>query len=144
MRRSDNASLQLRDPPSPALHFDECWVGNTGINVRIAAEPQVLSAPRMWSLLRSAAKYADRQITQHDQRVDRPLSDDELPFQFDGTGRDRGYFIDVDEYLPGVLTWGKIGITTQGLLTCGFRRQLYRAITFEIWEEVIGVDSHER
>ncbi|KAL9606382.1 MAG: hypothetical protein Q9179_000459 [Wetmoreana sp. 5 TL-2023] len=89
----------------------------------------------MYSLLQSAIRYAKSKITHDGQQIDRRLAPDELPFEFEGTGRDKGYFIDVQETPPGVLTWDKLSNVMKGLLRCAFNRQLYRAIVFEVWEE---------
>ncbi|KAL8663618.1 MAG: hypothetical protein Q9202_003688 [Teloschistes flavicans] len=117
--------------------MQDCRLDNSRINVKFAPLPQVVSAPRMYGLLMAAEKYAVEQMSQRGLLVDRPLREDELPFEFEGTGANRGFYIDVGQLPPGTLTWAKLRTTMRALEKCGFRRQIYRAIDFEIWEDTI-------
>ncbi|KAL9577365.1 MAG: hypothetical protein Q9212_006404 [Teloschistes hypoglaucus] len=81
----------------------------------------------------AAEKYTVEKMSQQGRLVDRELREDELPFEFEGTGPNRGFYIDVGQLRPA-LTWAKLRTTMRALETCGFRRQIYRAIDFEIWE----------
>ncbi|KAL9578390.1 MAG: hypothetical protein Q9203_007114 [Teloschistes exilis] len=110
-----------------------CRLPNSPIIVKFAALPQVISAPRMYGLLMAAEKYTVDKMSQQGELVDRPLHDDELPFEFEGTGPNKGFYIDVGQLRP-TLTWAKLRTTMKALEMCGFRRQIYRAIDFEIWE----------
>lgn len=115
------------------LYMQTCRLPNSAIIVKFAPLPQIISAPRMYGLLMAAEKYTVDKMSQQGELVDRPLHDDELPFEFEGTGPNRGFYIDVGQLRP-TLTWAKLRTTMQALETCGFRRQIYRAIDFEIWE----------
>lgn len=77
---------------------------------------------------------AHQKIMETGQRVDRPLTRDELPFELDGTDRSRRYYTDVDESPGEVLTWESIYRAYEGLYACVFKRQIYFEIYFEIWQ----------
>ena len=135
--RLNMTSSRLKETDDP-LHFEDCLAGSTGINVRIATIPPTLSARSMHGLLASAAVEIEKRLSIGGRRVDRPLNRDELPFEFEGTGRGRGYYLDIEQLPLGVLTLGKLATTIQGLTSCGLQRQKYSVLAFEIWEKVNG------
>ncbi|KAL8645375.1 MAG: hypothetical protein Q9210_006736 [Variospora velana] len=58
----------------------------------------------------------------------------EPTFEFNGTGMNKWFYIDVDQTSEGTLTWDNLGRAFEGILICAFHRQTYNEIHFEIWE----------
>lgn len=55
-------------------------------------------------------------------------------FQYDGTGTNKWFYIDVEQTSGGLLTWDNLGRALEGLLICAFHRHIHNEIYFEIWE----------
>ncbi len=88
----------------------------------------------MHTIFATAKRIAYHKVMETGQRVDRPLRPEELPFEYNGEDRARRYYTDVDQTPGSVLTWEHVFRAYEGLINCVFRRQLYFAIYFEIWE----------
>ncbi|KAL8840461.1 MAG: hypothetical protein Q9170_001337 [Blastenia crenularia] len=124
--------------------FRDCLVPGSRINVRYALKPQMVSAPRMHDLFTSAITYIYTKIVEDSPYQDRPLLPDELPFDFDGTGAAKWYYVDIEPTAAGILTWQNLHHTFKGLLLCAYYPHQYRAIHFEVWETTRSGDRSTR
>ncbi|KAL8949381.1 MAG: hypothetical protein Q9222_004501 [Ikaeria aurantiellina] len=144
IRRPINQSKNISEPKGPDWLFRDCPVPGSKINVKFAPTGQRVSAPRMHDMFVQVILFAHSRLVESGRTVDRPLRPDELPFEFEGTGASRWYYVDLEQSPIEVLTWDKISRAFEGLLMCAFHRQLYFGIHFEIWEWTgIGGEYHE-
>ncbi|KAI4168236.1 MAG: hypothetical protein LQ343_006564 [Gyalolechia ehrenbergii] len=122
----------------------DCLVPNSNINVRYELRPQVIAAPRMHQMIIGAMTYTYNKLIEDGPPRDRPLESDELPFEYDGIGSSKWYYIDVEQTPPGILTWEKLLVIFEGLLLCTFRRRQYHAVHFEVFEYTGSGDDEIR
>ncbi|KAL8713600.1 MAG: hypothetical protein Q9220_002462 [cf. Caloplaca sp. 1 TL-2023] len=134
VRRIATPSENISDPLRPNLLFRDCPVPGSKVNVKFATTPRRVSAPRMHDVLVQVILYAHEKLVESGRTVDRPLRPNELPFEIEGTGASRWYYVDLEQLPNEVLTWDKISRAFEGLLMCVFHRQLYFGFHFEIWE----------
>ncbi|KAI4139178.1 MAG: hypothetical protein L6R39_006435 [Caloplaca ligustica] len=132
---------ELHLPPNPAPEppprsaLRDCPVSGSFVSVRFAPQARVISMPRMHDLLVRAIIFANQKKIDGDGPPD-------ATFEFDGTGRNKWFYLDVDQTSNGILTWDNLGHAFEGLLICAFHRHVYNEIYFEIWETNI-TDARE-
>lgn len=135
LRRLATDALVHRDMKSATLNPDNlllqnCPVRGSNVNVRFAARETVISASRMHDTLVKAKSYTQRMRREEGNPAPKPT------FEFDGTGLNKWYYIDVNETTEGTMTWDNLGRAFEGILMCAFHRQNYHAIHFEIWDRI--------
>lgn len=116
------------------LRLQDCLVPSSNINVRYGLKPHQVSALRMHEMIIGAMTYAYNKLNEGGSPRDRPLESDELPFEYDGRGPSKWYYVDVEQTPPGILTWQKLRVIFEGLLLCTFQRRQYYAVRFEVLE----------